>query len=63
MNGPNILGATNPTLTLTNLNRNPRGYYSALIENSLGSATSREAWLNVAGPAQLLAPKLRLEIR
>ncbi|MEK7781950.1 MAG: hypothetical protein AAB370_10670, partial [Verrucomicrobiota bacterium] len=54
VNGNDIPGATGPTLTLTNVNRDSRGYYSALVGNSLGSTTSREAWLDVVGPVRLL---------
>jgi alpha-tubulin suppressor-like RCC1 family protein len=54
LNGNDIPGATSPTLTLTNVNRDSRGYYSALVWNSLGSTTSREAWLDVVGPVRLL---------
>jgi len=54
LDGNNIPGATNSTLTLTNVTRNSRGYYSALIGNSLGITTSREAWLDVVGPVRLL---------
>lgn len=53
LNGNEIPGATNPTLTLTNVTRAARGYYSALVWNALGSITSREAWLDVVGPVRL----------
>lgn len=55
LNGTVIPGATNATLTLTNVTRNSRGYYSALVGNSLGNITSRAAWLDVVGPVRLLS--------
>lgn len=54
VNGNDIPGATSSILTLTNVTRNSRGYYSALVGNSLGSTNSREAWLDVVGPVRLL---------
>ncbi|HEX5218115.1 MAG TPA: LamG-like jellyroll fold domain-containing protein [Verrucomicrobiae bacterium] len=53
-NGTDIPGATAPTLMLTNVNRNLRGYYSTLVWNALGSSTSQEAWLDVVGPVRLV---------
>jgi hypothetical protein len=55
-NGVDIPDAIGPTLTLTNVSRNSRGLYSALVLNSLGITNSREAWLDVVGPVKLLSP-------
>jgi alpha-tubulin suppressor-like RCC1 family protein len=55
LNGNDIPGATGVTLTVTNVSRNSRGLYSALVWNSLGSTNSRAAWLDVVGPVRLLA--------
>jgi hypothetical protein len=54
LNGGDIPGAVNPTLTLTNVSHNARGLYSAIVWNALGVTNSREAWLDVVGPVQLL---------
>jgi alpha-tubulin suppressor-like RCC1 family protein len=54
LNGADIPGAINPVLVLTNVNRNSRGYYSALVWNALGTTNSRDAWLDVVGPVRLL---------
>lgn len=53
--GNDLPGATSATLTLTNVNRNLRGNYSALVWNALGSTVSRDVWLDVVGPVRLLA--------
>ncbi|MFO1513330.1 MAG: immunoglobulin domain-containing protein [Verrucomicrobiota bacterium] len=53
-NGVDLPGAAGPTLTLTNVTRDSRGLYSALVWNALGSTNSREAWLDVVGPVKLL---------
>ncbi len=55
-NGADIPGATGPTLTLTNVSRDARGNYAALVWNALGSTNSRDAWLDVVGPVKLLPP-------
>lgn len=52
--GMDIPGAVGSTLTLTNVSRDSRGLYSALVWNALGSTNSREAWLDVVGPVKLL---------
>jgi hypothetical protein len=54
-NGSNLPGATNPTLTLTGVNRNSRGIYSALVSNTLGTTNSLNAQLDVGGAVRLLA--------
>lgn len=49
VNGGNIAGATNPSLTLTNLLPSNAGTYSVVITNTVGSATSANAALKVIG--------------
>jgi len=56
LNGADIPGAISPTLTLTNVSRDSRGNYSALVWNALGSTNSQAAWLEVVGPVRLLPP-------
>jgi subtilisin-like proprotein convertase family protein len=52
MFGTNLLiGATNPTLTLTNIQPGIAGPYSAVLANSAGSSTSFVAVLTVLRPA------------
>jgi len=46
-NGTNILGATNTTLTLTNVQFNQAGNYAVLVTNSYGSVLSSNAMLTV----------------
>ena len=55
LNGDDIPGATGATFTLSNVSRASRGLYSALVWNSLSSTNSRDAWLDVVGPVQLLS--------
>jgi hypothetical protein len=47
-NGTNIVGATNTTLTLTNVRTRQAGNYAVLVTNVYGSATSTVATLTVA---------------
>ena len=47
----NLPGATNATLTLTNVQSGQAGYYSVLVTNAIGSAQSATARLTVTGPA------------
>lgn len=47
-NGMDIPGATNTTLTLTNLQYNQAGYYNVEVNNDLGSTNSAKFLLNVA---------------
>jgi hypothetical protein len=46
-NGTNIVGATNTTLTLTNVQLNQAGNYAVLVTNLLGSVLSSNATLTV----------------
>jgi hypothetical protein len=50
VNGANITGATNPVLTLTNLQFTQAGVYSAVVFNSAGSASTSNAVLTVQLP-------------
>src|SRR5207237_1924433 len=47
-NGVPISGATNPSLVITNLQSTNAGNYSLLVTNSIGSALSSAALLNVS---------------
>jgi hypothetical protein len=49
-NGENISGATNPSLTLNNVQLSDSGNYSVLVANSAGSVASVDALLTVAAP-------------
>ena len=53
-NGTNISGATNATLTLTNLHAYQSGSYTVTITNSFGSATSSSAIVTVTAQNLLL---------
>ena len=53
-NGTNIAGATNATLTLTNVSPAQAGGYAVAVSNVAGSATSLVAKLAVVPPAILL---------
>ncbi len=55
-NGVAIPGATNPTLSLTAVNRGSNGLYSATVFNTLNATTSRTAKLDIGGPLRLLNP-------
>ena len=48
-NGSNIPGATNPTLTLTNVQATNLGTYSLVVTNSVGNAVSNPATLSSPG--------------
>jgi|GEM_PF-1135958 len=50
-NGTNISGATNATLTLTNIQVSQAGNYSVLVTNLYGTAPSSNAVLTVVVPA------------
>jgi hypothetical protein len=49
-NGTNVSGATNVTLTLTNVQTNNAGSYAVMVNNNWGSATSAVATLTVYVP-------------
>jgi plastocyanin len=49
-----IAGATDATLTLTNVHLAQTGNYSAVVSNALGTATSAAATLTVADPAPVI---------
>jgi uncharacterized repeat protein (TIGR03803 family) len=49
-NGTNIMGATNATLTLTNLQTSVSALYSVLVSNPYGSVASLNAQLTVIPP-------------
>ncbi len=51
--GTNIVGATNSSLTLTNVQPNAAGNYSVSITNLAGSITSSNATLTVLVPASI----------
>jgi alpha-tubulin suppressor-like RCC1 family protein len=48
--GTNLPGATNPVLTLTNVEPKQAGAYSVTVSNLLGVASSEQAALSVASP-------------
>lgn len=54
-NGTNLLGATNPTLTLPNVFPSSGGDYTVAITNAYGSITSNPALLTVL-PLDIITP-------
>lgn len=50
LNGTNLLNATNTALVLTNLSTSNSGYYSVVVTNTVGSATSAPVSLLVYPP-------------
>jgi len=52
-NGTNISGATNATLTLSNVQSTSAGSYTVTVANTAGSATSTAATLTVTGPLSI----------
>jgi hypothetical protein len=57
VNGGNISGATNATLTISNVKTNNSGSYSVIVTNYGGSATSSNAVLTVvAAPVIIVQP-------
>ncbi len=58
LNGTNLAGAVNQTLSLTNVQPAQAGGYSVLVNNSAGSVTSAVALLTVAGPPLLLNARI-----
>jgi prepilin-type N-terminal cleavage/methylation domain-containing protein len=55
-NATNLPGATNPTLTLTNLNLWQSGLYRVVVTNSFGQAVSGNARLTVMLPQLQISP-------
>lgn len=53
-NGTNLPGATNSTLTLSNVQTNNAGYYAAIAANSYGSTASSNATLAVFVPPTIV---------
>lgn len=53
LNGTNLVGATNQTLSLTNVGRKDAGAYSVWAANSGGGTRAGNATLNVVVPQQL----------
>jgi hypothetical protein len=49
-NGTNIVGGTNATLTITNVQFSNAGYYAVLVTNLVGSVMSSNALLTVSTP-------------
>lgn len=49
-NGNSLPGATNPALTLANVQTNQAGYYAVIVRNVAGSANSSNAFLTVSVP-------------
>jgi Leucine-rich repeat (LRR) protein len=54
-NGVNLLGATNTSLTITNIQPVNGGNYTVVVTNSLGSATSSVALLTVLLPPNIIS--------
>lgn len=61
-NGTNIVGATNATLILTNVQFNQAGNYAVLITNTLGSFVSSTAMLTVDGPPLITTQPTNLTV-
>ena len=60
LNGTNVPGATNATLTLTGLETNNVDTFRVTVSNSLGTATSTSATLTVVDSAPtILLPLVR----
>ena len=56
-NGTNLPGATNATLSITNVLFSQSGYYySVNVTKSSGSVSSSTAWLTATGPALTIIP-------
>jgi alpha-tubulin suppressor-like RCC1 family protein len=54
LNGTNLIGATNATLTLTNLQAANAGVYTVVVSNALGTVTSGGATLTVSNAPPLI---------
>jgi hypothetical protein len=57
-NGTNLAGATQPSLSLTNVLRTDAGTYSVFVTDGFGSLASSNAVLRVAVPSRLSHPVL-----
>lgn len=55
LNGTNILGATNTTLTVNNVQSSDLGNYTAVISNGAGSVTTSNASLTFLQPPTILS--------
>jgi hypothetical protein len=62
-NGGNIIGATNATLLLTNVQAHQQGNYQAVVMNPSGSTASSNAFLTVLIPAKIIAQPQSLIFR
>ena len=51
LNGTNLDGATNTSLTLSNMQLSQAGSYAVLVTNAFGSVTSSNAVLTVVYPS------------
>ena len=60
--GVNIPGATNATVTLTNVQTNQAGLYSAVIASPYGSATSSNATLTVLDPPVIIVQPVSVSV-
>lgn len=54
-NGSTVVGGTNATLTLTNVQPSQEGLYQALVLNPSGSVASSNAFLRVMVPARIIS--------
>ena len=63
LNETNILGATNATLTVTNVQPSDSGSYSVIVSNSLGSTISSSATLTVVPILIKLPPQSQVAFR
>jgi hypothetical protein len=59
-NGNTVVGGTNATLTLTNVQPSQEGLYQALVLNPSGSVASSNALLRVFMPARIIAQPVSL---
>ncbi len=56
-NGADVIGATGPALTLTNVQLSDAGAYSVVVSNSFGAVTSDDAYLVMTPPSVLVPPQ------
>lgn len=62
VNGTNLAGATNASLTLSQLSTNNAGYYYLTVTNALGAVTSAVAVLTVHAPPYILGQPQSLQV-